>query len=139
MTRVAVTCYGIIPLKRTLDGWEVFLVQQKHGKHWGFPKGHPNEGEEPKQTAERELYEETGLEVRQFLDHTLTNRYSFESEGKSVDKTVHFYLAEVTTEPILDASEIDAGLWMPVNKIFNYISFPEDKPLFESLITSLSK
>ncbi len=42
---------------------EAFLIQHVNGKHWGFPKGHPEEGESFEQIAVRELFEETGLQI----------------------------------------------------------------------------
>jgi len=34
-------------------------------KHWGMPKGHLEENEKPRQAAERETFEETGINVLQ--------------------------------------------------------------------------
>lgn len=41
----------------------ILLVQDKNSKIWSFPKGAPEaiDGEDPKQTAIRECYEETAL------------------------------------------------------------------------------
>jgi len=39
------------------------LVLHTGGGHWDFPKGHPEEGESPEETARREVREETGWEI----------------------------------------------------------------------------
>ena len=39
------------------------LVHHADGGHWDHPKGHPEEGEHPGETAEREIAEETGFRV----------------------------------------------------------------------------
>ena len=68
-------CFGIIPLKRKEESWEVFLVKHNKG-HWGFPKGHSLLEETPEQIACREVYEETGLSVTNFLQVSpLTEKY----------------------------------------------------------------
>ena len=45
---------------------EYFLIMNKKGNargHWGFPKGHMEQGENEFETAAREIKEETGLSV----------------------------------------------------------------------------
>ncbi len=59
--------FGIVPLRRNANAWQVFLIQHKHGRHWGFPKGHAESGEMPEDAAARELKEETNLEITAFL------------------------------------------------------------------------
>ena len=44
----------VLLIKRTKEPWKGL---------WGFPGGHVNEGETPKQAVKREVKEETGLEV----------------------------------------------------------------------------
>src|SRR3982750_698917 len=40
---------------------EILLIQDSKGR-WTIPKGHIEEGESPRQAAEREIREETGLQ-----------------------------------------------------------------------------
>jgi 8-oxo-dGTP diphosphatase len=47
------------------DGQFLMVKQDKYGKiYWNFPGGHIEEGETPEETCIREIYEETGFNVR---------------------------------------------------------------------------
>ena len=130
--------FGIVPLTYRQNFWEVFLVHQLNGSHWGFPKGRAEKGESPKQTAERELFEETGMKVIRYLDHPyFVEKYQFNRGGVLIDKTARFYLAEVTTEYTLQTNEILEGKWLPLKDLLSYVTFPEEKELYQSVIKAL--
>src|SRR5438132_4404220 len=46
---------------------EILLIADSKNR-WTIPKGHIEEGETPKQTAEREIQEETGLQKMKVMD-----------------------------------------------------------------------
>ena len=128
-------CFGVVPLTFRKNDWEVFLVRHLNGGHWSFPKGHQEKGESPKQTAERELKEETRMEVIRYLDHPyVVESYQFQKEGTLVDKTVRFYLAEVTPKYSLQAEEIIEGQWIPLNALLDYVTFDEERELYLKVI-----
>ena len=130
--------FGIVPLTHRNNRWEAFLIKHLNGGHWGFPKGHPEKGESPQQTAERELFEETGLEVIRYLEHPpLVETYQYMWEGRPIDKRVEFYLAEVTLDALLQPEEITQGKWLPLGELPSYATFKEEKNLYLSLIKSL--
>ena len=118
--------FGIVPLTYRENYWEAFLVKHLSGGHWGFPKGHGEKGESPKESAERELLEETGMEVIRYLPHPyLVEQYKFHHEGILVDKTVRFYLAEVTPEYSIQGEELIEGKWLPLKDLLSYATFEE--------------
>jgi 8-oxo-dGTP pyrophosphatase MutT (NUDIX family) len=41
---------------------QFLIISSKSDGHWGFPKGHVEEGESVEKTAIREVKEETGLD-----------------------------------------------------------------------------
>ena len=90
--------YGVVPVIKKDDEWEVLLVHQisyrgSNDRFWTFPKGHPDDGEEPVETARRELMEETGLSNVQIItDAAFSIQYSFVHEDKKIAKTVTYYL-----------------------------------------------
>lgn len=89
---------GGIVLRGSPGGHEVLLGRRRRerdGATWSLPKGTPDGDETPEQTALREVREETGLEVR-ILDHVGEIHYRFVRGGRRIEKTVRYYLMEVT-------------------------------------------
>ena len=52
---------GVLVLRQQVDELYVVLLRHRFGGHWSFPKGHVEAGESERQTALREVREETGL------------------------------------------------------------------------------
>ncbi|MEG1670182.1 MAG: NUDIX domain-containing protein [Victivallaceae bacterium] len=118
--------YGIIPVKLTNSLMKYFIVRHTYGNHWGFPKGHPETGELPLETAKRELFEETGfIAVRLLGQAQLQESYSFLYKGRLCNKTVNYFLSEVEGDYVPDISEIAEGRWVSYAeaiKLFNFES-----------------
>ena len=53
----------------------MYLLLKQHQGHWGFPKGHFEGEETEKETAVREIFEETGLNVKFHDDFRETIQY----------------------------------------------------------------
>lgn len=63
----SVPTYGAIILSE--GNTHVLLVQSYWAKSsWGFPKGKVNEAEDPAHCAVREVYEETGFDITDYID-----------------------------------------------------------------------
>jgi 8-oxo-dGTP pyrophosphatase MutT (NUDIX family) len=120
-------CFGIIPLKRKDNDWEVFLVKHNKG-HWGFPKGHSLREETPEQIACREVFEETGLSVTKFLQVSpLTEKYIFQDENKTIDKSVTYFLAEVKGDVKLLNKEVCDSKWVSFDEALELLTFEQAK------------
>jgi bis(5'-nucleosidyl)-tetraphosphatase len=121
--------FGIIPLKRAKDHWEVLLVQPHKG-WWGIPKGHANQKENAKAAAERELFEETGLKlIRYLIAAPLKEHYKFYSGSKLIDKTVTYFIAEVDGEVFLQAEELKGYRWVSLDGAEEYATYAETKAI----------
>lgn len=118
-----VSC-GIIPLQKTAQGWKVLLVQHHSGSWWGFPKGHMEAGEQPKETAQRELLEETGLHLVRWMDHPeIVETYQFHLKGRDIQKKVIYFLAEVDGPLRIQPEELVAARWVAITQAESLATF----------------
>ncbi len=127
--------FGIIPLRKTASGWEVFLIQHRTSLYWGFPKGHAEPGETPQACALRELREETNLVVVHFLSkEPLIEEFVFEKAGKKVFKKVQYFLAEIAGESrITDAQEVVQIMCIGVTQAASIMTHASGKALCQKL------
>ncbi len=130
-----------MPFKPNSEIPFVFMVQHVKGGYWGFPKGHPIEGDGPRQTAERELLEETGLKVVSYIDTMpIQESYTVYREGVAVCKTVIYFPAWVEGQEFLQAEEIMDGQWLNESQTLERLTFDSLKPqliqLFQKLFAS---
>ena len=122
--------FGVVPLSQKRGQWEVFLIQHKGGRYWGFPKGHSEGRETPQQAAFRELKEETNLDiVRCIQEKPLVEQYQFLIEGKRIFKRVFYFIAEVSGEIQLQQEEIQDGIWLPFPEALEKVTHSEGKAI----------
>ncbi len=72
---------------------EILLMQDAKNR-WTIPKGHVEEGEEPKQTAEREIREETGLQEMKVMNWLGKVNFRYRRGQTLVLMTMHIYLVQ---------------------------------------------
>lgn len=124
-------CYGVIPFRISESGKEVFLVKHTAGEYWGFSKGHAEQGESPQKTAERELFEETHLEVERYLSDELQQEcYQFEREGVAIQKSVGYFLATVKGEPKVERGEVLEARWVSCDEAPFLLTFSGTQAIF---------
>ena len=117
-----VPSFGIIPVRKTETGLELLLIHMygsAGGTHWTFPKGHPEIGETPLQSALRECKEEVGITpVQVWSDTPLIETYSFMYKEVLIEKTVTFYIGIVeVVDVVIQPSEIKEALWVPLEQV----------------------
>jgi 8-oxo-dGTP pyrophosphatase MutT (NUDIX family) len=130
------------PLRETSYGGVVVrgdevLVITPIGKRrvTGLPKGGPNPGERPEETAAREVREETGVTavVREFLGDV---NYWYRRGGRRVYKTVHFYLFDFVSGSTEDHDhEVEEARWIPLAEAAGALSYPGERALIERVLS----
>ncbi len=111
------------------DFWEVLLIKH-HAGHWSFPKGRPEGDTFPSKTAERELLEETGLKVKEFLrEQPFVENYTFTRDGILIKKRVEYFPAVVEGRVVIQKEEISDFKWTPLSLASAKATFLEAKNL----------
>ena len=100
---------------------------------WGYPKGHLEEGEKPSEAAVREVFEETGFEVKIMNTKPIAeSRYEIEHSGEILQKTVWFYEMEVIeafkNEPDDEIEEIALESF---DNALNLLTHDEDRKILK--------
>src|ERR1700753_2284949 len=88
------TSGGIVFRRHGKDSAMQVLLMQDAKNRWTIPKGHVEPGEEPKQTAEREIREETGLQQMRVMDWLGKVNFRYRRSHTLVLMTMHIYLVE---------------------------------------------
>ncbi|MDW8261535.1 MAG: bis(5'-nucleosyl)-tetraphosphatase [Phycisphaerales bacterium] len=103
---------GVVLFRRSPRGRREYLLLD-YGRHWDFPKGHLEPGEDDLSAALRELREETGIEqVRIVPGFRRAITYFFRSGKQLVRKTVVFFLAQAETSEVRLSREHAAAAWL---------------------------
>ncbi|WP_411909686.1 NUDIX hydrolase [Corynebacterium argentoratense] len=96
---------------------------------WSMPKGHVEPGETFEATAEREVWEETGIHGEVF--HSLgVIDYWFVSEGTRIHKTVHHFLLRYVDGELNDEDpEVTEVTWVPSTELFERLAYADERRL----------
>jgi len=97
-----------------IDEEKYLLVHGKKSEKWGFPKGHMEIGESEIMTAQRELFEETGIQLSK---HLFEKRIRYRN---NIYFLIQMYTKEIpiTEDPIPDQIEIMEMKWFSEQDIF---------------------
>ena len=123
---------GVLVLRQQEDELYVVLLRHRFGGHWSFPKGHVEAGESERQTALREVREETGLTGIKLMDGF---RESVEYSPKpGVKKQVVYFLGTTEQEKLVQQEEEinDKRLLRHAQRRLGLLpTEPEEKPNME--------
>ena len=116
------------------DGDKVLVIQQVKG-HWGFPKGHVEEGETEVETALREIKEETNLDVEINENYRYVERYS---PSEDVEKDVVFFIAKKIGGDIkVQEEEVKATEWLSPREAVEKVTYDTSKKIISNVIRDL--
>ena len=119
---------GMILFRRTPEPH--YLLLHYESGHWDFPKGHIESGEDPEETAKRELQEETGISEMRLVDgYKQTLRYFFRQKGIGIFKVVIFFLAETTQSEVTLSAEHVGFDWLPYDAALARLTFKNSRDI----------
>ena len=115
---------------------EILLVHSNLG-HWGFPKGHMEEGETEVETAKREVKEETNIDVEINEKYRYVQKYSPKEE---VMKEVVLFLAKnITNHKEAQLEEISEVKWLKFDEAIEKITYDNSKEVLINLKKDLEE
>ena len=126
----ATSCGGVVIFR----GKILLLYKNYKNKYEGgvLPKGTVEAGEEFKETALREVKEETGVQA-QIIKYIGKSQYSFNTPQDTVEKEVHWYLMGTDSyysKPQREEYFVDSGFYK-YHEAYHLLKFANEKQILE--------
>lgn len=112
-------------------GHEREFLLLDYGRHWDYPKGHVEPGEDDLTAARRELFEETGIQSFETVPGFGREvEYYFKSNRHGiVHKTVAFFLARIDSRSVRLSSEHVGHAFLPFSQACERLTFQTARSL----------
>ena len=126
----AISCGGVVIFR----GKILLLYKNVHNKYegWVLPKGTVEAGEEHKETAVREVLEESGARA-EIVKYIGTSGYTFTVPEDTVEKEVHWYLMMADSyysKPQREEYFTDSGYYK-YHEAFHLLKFANERQILE--------
>jgi len=120
------TAGGIVYRKNGSGEVEILLIQDAKNR-WTIPKGHIEEGETSKQTAEREIGEETGLQEMKVLSWLGKINFRYRRQQSLVLMTTEIFLvqAEGDTDDLKPEDWMNGIKWFKSSEALDKIEYED--------------
>jgi ADP-ribose pyrophosphatase YjhB (NUDIX family) len=126
----ATSCGGVVIFR----GKILLLYKNYRNKYegWVLPKGTVEEGEEYKDTAVREVREETGADAT-IIQYVGRSQYTFSVLDDTVEKVVHWYLMmgeSYYSKPQKEEYFVDSGFYK-YHEAYHLLKFTNERQILE--------
>lgn len=121
------TCGSVVFTRE--NGIKKYLLIKNDSGHIGFPKGHTEYGETEAETAEREVFEETGLKIK--ISPDTRQEYTYKNKDSIVKNCVYFCNEFVNQTIELQQEEISQCWLVDYNEAMTLLNYPQDKIILE--------
>lgn len=112
---------------------QYLLLRHRNDGHWAFPKGRLESGEDELTAAIREIFEETNIDqLRPVPGFCETSHYCFQREGRSITKTVVYFLAETSQSDVLLSSEHTDFRWLCFEDAVDALTYAESRRIINT-------
>lgn len=121
------TAGGVIFRRNKKNGGVEILLIQDAKNRWTIPKGHIEEGESPRQTAEREISEETGLKQLTIINWLGKINFQYRRLASLVLMTTEIFLvrAEGDNDKIKPEDWMNDIKWFSANEALDKIEYDD--------------
>ncbi|NMA80069.1 MAG: NUDIX domain-containing protein [Clostridiales bacterium] len=118
---------GAIVYRKFHGNTEILLIKHINSGHWSFPKGHVEPGETEVETAQREVMEETGIDILIYPTFRETVTYY---PKRDIFKEVVYFLAKAKNyDYVPQEDEIAEIRWAEIDLAIQLLTYENDKAI----------
>lgn len=131
-----VSC-GILVIRSNNKKRELLLIRSRKGGHWSYPKGHMEPGETQMETARREVWEETGLNVEPLPHEVHSTEYVL--PNGNTKEVVYFMGKYAGGEAHHQEAELTELGWFSLEDAMEIVTYESDRKILAAFMESLKR